>query len=192
MGINIDKLPDASVNPNMAQKPGFYKFEITKAEISTPKDTTKKPNLLMNFALTDAEGKNAGIVFERMYDSEAQAFQYKYSRFFNAIELVGLTGTIEFKDLMKIVVGRKGVCEIVNEQDNRFPDDKTKVQAKVATFGSECFWKLSQFEELINPGSVFAQSTVADDIELPFFDPAAEAPAETPAETKTEEAKDNY
>jgi hypothetical protein len=199
MGINIDALPDANLNPNQTIKPGFYKFEIVKAEMSQPKDTSKKPNMVMQFALTDAEGKKAGMLFERMYDSEADAFRYKYARFFRATEITGLSGTVDLKDLVKIVPGRKGVCEIIHEQDSRFPDDKTKVQAKVPLFGSECFWKLDQFEELINPESVFAQDELPFNVDdLPAFDPAAEAPAEKPAETtapapvEPETKADNY
>jgi hypothetical protein len=179
MGINIDTLPDANSNPNLAVKPGYYKFEITKAEISIPKDPNKKPNLLMSLALTDADGKKAGQILERIYDSEAQCFAYKNARFFRATEIKGLKGTVELKDLVKIVVGRKGACEIINEQDSRFPEDKTKVQAKVATFGSECYWTIDQFAGLINPSDAVAQGVVdADDLDIPFFDPSLEAPAE--------------
>lgn len=188
MAINIDSLPDANSNPNGLVPEGFYKFEITKAEMSVPKDPTKKPNLLMSFKLTDKDGKAAGTLFERMYDSDAQAFAYKYARFFAATKITGLTGAVELKDLTKIVVGRKAVCEVVHEQDSRFKDDPTKVQAKVPVFGSEIFWPLEQFNELINPGSVFAQTPAMD---LPFddFDPNEGV---TPTVSTPDETEDSY
>lgn len=144
MSINFSALP--TKNPFVTPKPGIYIFTVSTAEMKEQKDKTKPPYLNMMLSLEDTSGRKQGTIFERVFNSTAPALLYKLQRFVRAIGLQ-LEGSVELKDLAKLVVNRKGVVEVENIQDNRYPDDPTRQQAQVKLFGSECFWTLDELAQ---------------------------------------------
>lgn len=172
MAINFTQAPDS--NP-FEVKPGFYKFKIQKAEMKTPKDTNKKDYLAMRLALSDINGKKKGMMFENIYDSDAPALMFKAKRLILAIGL-DLTGSVELKDLAKLLPGKEGVleAEVAKDMNNRD-------QIRVKTFGSECYWPLSDAKELMGEA---AQDSDTDGDEPFVFD--EESPEDDTTETTDE------
>ena len=170
MSVNFDKLPDK--NPGGATAaPGFYKFTVTKAEMRQPKDLTKPPYLSMTYGLNDITGKKYGNMFDSQYDSPAEIMQFKLQRFANAIGLK-LKGSVDLKDLAKLVVNRSGVVEVENVPNYK---DATRMDASTRLFGSDCYWPLSEFATLVS-GAAPDMSTPDADAAFEFSDDDAPVP----------------
>lgn len=163
MAISFSQTP--LTNPYTIAKPGYYRFTITGAEMRQGKDMAKPPYLNMTYALVDAKGNKAGNVFDRVFDSDKPAVLFKMNRLNLALGL-GLNTAVELKDLAKIVINRRGVVEIVNNHDNRYPDDPSRMQAEVAMFGSDIFWPEAEYASLIG---VTEESVAAPDSDDPPF-----------------------
>ena len=159
--VNFDKIPDN--NPFQIPDKGYYLFKCVNANMRQPKDKNKKSYLNVQMSLVDKNGKKAGTFFDNFFDSSSSAVLYKLGRFINAIGL-NLTGDVDLKDIAKLVPGKEGVLEIDHQQDSRFPDDPTKVQAQVKLFGSECYWPSDQFKSLVGESAAAPDS----DEDVPF------------------------
>ena len=165
MAINFSALPQS--NPFSVPKPGIYHFTVTKAEMRKPKDVNKPDYLSLTLSLTNLAGKKVGNVFDGMYESASAAILYKLQRFTRALN-INLTGEAELKDLAKLVVNRSGLVDIENVKDDRFPDDDSKVQAKVKLFGSECYWKTEELPQVADPEEAAPQPVEVSDEDVPF------------------------
>ena len=141
MAINFDNLP--SDKPFQTPDPGCYIGLIEKAEMKQPKDTSKPMYLNLQIALTDAEGKNHGKVFDIITESDQSLARYKLGRFVKALEL-NLTGEMELKDLTKIVVNKKLLIDITLKADNKNID-----RAAVDALKDEIYYPMSQAYEKI-------------------------------------------
>ena len=175
MSVNFDKLP--SSNPSNVPAPGFYKFTVTKADMKQGKDTAKPPYLSLSLGLVDKFGKKHGNLFDGQYDSDAPAIQFKLSRFILACGL-DLHGSMELKDLAKIVVNRSGVVEVENVPDSR---DATRLQAKARLFGSDCYWPLDKFDSLVSDAATVKGTPDADEA-FEFSDEDAPVPPAPPVQ----------
>ena len=137
MAIRFDQLP--------ADKPGFslpekgqYTALIEKAEMKTPKnDPTKPPYLNLTLSLTDAEGKNKGKIFDIISESDNDYVRYKLKRFIEAMR-IPITGSIELKDICKVVQGKTMLV------DTTIDDKQDPPRAVVDIFNAEIFYPLDQ------------------------------------------------
>lgn len=141
MSINFDTLP--SDKPFQTPEPGCYIGLIEKAEMKQPKDTSKPMYLNLQIALTDAQGKSHGKVFDIITESEQSLARYKLGRFIKALEL-DLTGEMELKDLTKIVVNKKFLVDITVKADMKNID-----RATVDALKDEIYYPMSQAQEKI-------------------------------------------
>lgn len=172
MAINFSQLPQS--NPFSTPAPGFYRFTVTKAEMKQQKDTSKPDYLRMTLALEDVDRRKVGTLFDNVFESTAPALLYKLQRFTRAIKL-DLQGSVELRDLAKLVPNRKGIVEVENVQDNRFPDDPDRKQAQVRLFGSECFWTEEEYPLLIESPRQSA-APVTEDVPFDFNEADGEVP----------------
>jgi hypothetical protein len=165
MSINFQKVP--TENPGGALVPkGLYLATVNKAQLKASKPTEARPNpgsyISISWMLTNAKGAKVGTFLDMISDSDNQYSLYKTGRFCRAMGLA-LTGSMELRDLVKIVTpGKQVVLEIDHRPDNRAPDDRTKDRAQVALFGSECYWPASEFKKLIaerNAGQLIPDDT---------------------------------
>jgi len=180
VAVNFDALP--SSNPTSIPGVGFYKFTVLKAEVKQGKDTSKPPYLNLTYSLQDIKGKKCGNFFDMLFDSDAPAPSYKLKRFVLGIGL-DLHGSMELRDLAKIVIGRSGVLEIEHKPDDRDPNT---MRAAVRLFGSDCFWPLSEFASLAGDTAP-SQATPDADAAFTFSDddaPVPPAPAAAPADSE--------
>lgn len=139
--INFDTLPDNK--PFALPEEGTYIGLIEKAEMKQPKDTSKPMYLNLQIALTNAQGKSCGKVFDIITESEQSLARYKLGRFIKALEL-NLTGEMELKDLTKIVVNKKMLVDITIKADA-----KNINRATVDALKDEIYYPMSQAEEKI-------------------------------------------
>jgi hypothetical protein len=170
MAINFTQAPKD--NPFEVPKAGFYRFKIVKAEMKTPNDKTKNDYLNLQMTLSDKNNKKVGTMFDKVYDSESSALLYKAGRLVNAVGLE-LSGSVELKDLAKLLVNKEGILETEVDTYNN------KEYAKVKTFGTECYWPLSELESLMGtaqPAEAGSTEEVTDEVEFIFDD--SEAPAD--------------
>lgn len=168
MAINFSALPTS--NPFSLPEPGVYKAKIEEAEMRTPKtDATKPQYLNVKLALFKNDGSKAGTVYDIFSESEASAAQFKLGRFITACGLP-LTGSMELKDLGKVVVGRTVTVDITHDKKSDQP------RAIVDVFSRECYYPEADFEriyKMVHPSTeVTAEMTsdfiVEDDAEVPF------------------------
>lgn len=154
--INFDTLPDS--NPASLPAKGKYYATIKKAEMKQPQDTTKPMYLNLQLALKDAQGRDAGTVFDIISESDHQLVRYKLKRFITALELP-ITGEFELRDLAKVVPNKQFIVDITHEEKDGRPP-----KAVVDIFTAEIYYPMSMASEIF--GNSFADN--ADD-DVPFF-----------------------
>jgi hypothetical protein len=165
MPINFNKVPTENPGGMLVPK-GLYLAEVVKAQLKTPQPTQAKPipgsYISIQWMLRNANGAKVGTFLDSISDSDSQYVLYKVGRFCLAMGL-SLTGSMELRDLVKIVTpGKQVALEIDHRPDNRAPDDRTKDRAQVALFGSECYWPASEFKKLVqerNAGQLIPDET---------------------------------
>lgn len=162
MSINFDSLP--TEKPFALPPEGFYKAKIIKAEMRAAKNEALPPELNMTYALTNAAGKKCGNMFDTLRESDKPAQLYKISRFVKALGLE-LSGSIELKDLAKLVVNKELVVDLEHNKYTSSKTGKEMANAQVALFREECYYPIEDFEKLIA-----LEPTVAptDDEPTPF------------------------
>lgn len=127
---------------------GVYRAVVDKAEMRTPKEASKPDYLALTLKLTNKAGKSAGTVFDNIIESEKPALRYKLGRFVRACG-IPLEGSMELKDLAKLVIGKHIVVDIKVGKDQNGND-----RAEVDLFGREVYYLPSEFDEvyaLVNP-----------------------------------------
>ena len=168
MTINFDSLPQE--NPFALPEPGVYKAKIVEAEMKQGKDLSKPEYLNLKFSLTDKDGKNCGTLYDIIAESDSSVVQYKTARFIRACGLP-LTGSMELKDLAKIVKGRELALDVAHDTKSERP------RAQVDLFSREAYYLASEFMDiykLVNPEeaeeAAFQQANTSDstDAEIPF------------------------
>lgn len=171
MAINLDSIPDT--NPGGSMPPvGFHRFVIDTAEMRTAKNAVPGAPQYLNLSLQlfDGAGVRTGTLFDRFTESTNENLRYKLKRLLIATGL-DLKGSVELKDLAKLLPKRRGVLEVEHRKDKQ---DPTRVQAQVRLFGSDCYWPESEYESLTGAAiSTPAQTAAPADGDVPFdFDPA--------------------
>ena len=181
MAINFDKLPQD--NPFALPDPGVYKAKIVEAEIRAPKNDPTKPDYLnLKYTLFDKNNKNCGSIYDILSESDSSVVQYKISRFVRACD-IPLTGSMELKDLAKIVKGKEIALDVSHDKKSDQP------RAQVDLFSREGYYLASEFADIysiLHPEeaeqadfSAMNEAT-GDDEERPFDAQDGGAPAGHP------------
>lgn len=169
MAINFGALPSES---GSGMKPGYYAVTVTDAKMRTPKpkaDGSVGPDYMeVKYQLSDYEGNKKGTMFDRFFNSDAQALQYKLGRLNYAAGL-GLVSEVELSDLCKLMPGKQYVAK-TKEQIDR-DTKKPNGYLEVDLFDGEIFFRLDEFADLIGH----------DDI-VPFDTEEPTAPVTPPTE----------
>lgn len=154
MAINFDALPN-SAPLNMPPK-GTYYATIDKAEMKAPKDPAKPKYLNMQLALKTQEGKNAGKIFDMLFDSNHEVVRYKLRRFIEALELP-IAGAFELSDLCKIVTGKQFIVDITKDEKANPP------KAVVDVFTNQIYYPLSEASAIFGDSAVVINAPDAAD-----------------------------
>lgn len=164
MAIKFDALP--SEKPYSVIQPGYYYAVIDTAEMKQGKDTTKPPYLNLKLKLKDKDGKNAGILFDSIFESEHNLMQYKLKRFLTAI---GITFESEFelKDIQKVCTGKEFIVNTTIDKQEGKQD-----RAVVDLFSNEIYYNISAANEIFGEGAtgVINASDAEDSEEIPEDD----------------------
>ena len=140
MAINFSSLP--TKNPYSIPAPGVYKARIDDAEMRAPKNDATKPEYLnLKYTLLNADGSSAGTLYDILSESDSSIVQFKISRFIQACGLP-LTGTMELKDIAKIVKGRTIVVDISHDKKS------DPVRAQVDLFSREAYYPEAEYEHV--------------------------------------------
>ena len=136
MAINFDKLPTEKQS-NIPEK-GFYKFEITRAEMRAPYNGEGPDYLGLGLKLTTLDNKAAGFINDKIVENPKPAVAFKIQRLIRAVDL-GISGSMELSDLAKLLVGAKGFVEVTT-----FTPDNGNEIAIVDLFSHECYYKKNE------------------------------------------------
>lgn len=174
MAINFDSLPQE--NPFGLPKPGVYLAKIVEAQMKQGKDATKPMYLNLKYELINADGTKAGTLYDIISESDSSVVMYKIGRFVRACG-IPLQGSMELKDLAKIVNGKTIVVDVAID------DKGDRPRAQVDLFTREAYYMKDEFEEiykLVNPDVMnegFMNIPDGTDEEVPFDAPSADASA---------------
>jgi hypothetical protein len=187
MAINFDKLPQD--NPYALPAPNVYRAKIVEAEMKAPKNDPTKPDYLnIKLALFDRTNKSCGSIYDIISESDSSVVQYKVSRFIRACG-IPLTGSMELKDIAKIIKGKEIAVDIRHAVPRKGDEANFKPKAEVDLFTREAYYLPTEFEEIyfiVHPDEAeeedFANNNAAvgDDEERPFDAPDGGAPAGHP------------
>lgn len=145
MAIKFDALP--SEKPYSVVQPGYYYAVIESAEMKQGKDTTKPPYLNLKYKLKNKEGKNAGILFDIIAESEHSLMQYKLKRFLTALG-ISFESEFELKDLQKICTGKEFIVNTTIDKQEGKQD-----RAVVDLFSNEIYYNISAANEVFGEGA---------------------------------------
>lgn len=167
--INFDSLPTSN---EFKLEADVYLAHIEKAEMRTPKDTSKPDYLSLQYRLTRHNGKKAGVMFDAQYESDKPLIQFKLGRFLKACK-IPLKGQMELKDLATLVVNKDIVVDAVIDESG------TQPRLQVDLFGREAYYPTEQFDEIWNlahpEGNEFMP---APEGEIPFVNDVPESDTE--------------
>ena len=140
MAINFDSLPQD--NPFGLPAPGVYKAKIVEAEMKAPKNDPTKPDYLnLKLTLFDKNDKNCGNIYDILSESDSSVVQYKISRFVRACG-IPLTGSMELKDLAKLVKNKLIAVDVAHDKKSDTP------RAQVDLFSREAYYLASEFNDI--------------------------------------------
>lgn len=156
MGINFDNLPTSVEGGFGAIIPkGTYFATIERAEMKTPKDTTKPDYLNLMLKIKDAMGKDMGIVWDIISESTNQYAQFKLRRFVVALGIAITPGlVIELKDLAKIATGVKMIVDINQDKENK---------NQIDIFSGDVYYHISETNTIFGTDGLFVDATDAED-----------------------------
>lgn len=156
MAINMNSIPTTKPSIGNVIPKGRYKATITKAEMRTPKDTSRPDYFSAECDIEDlASGINMGKFWINLFASDAPLIRFQIGRFIKALALP-ITGEFELKDLTKIVTGKALLIDITPEEKK----DGSEPQRSVVDISTDCFYPITG-ETNDNPLQRF------DDIEIP-------------------------
>lgn len=159
MAINFDKLPTERSSANIVA-PGIYKFEIIKAEMRPAYDAADPDFLGINMKLTTLDNKVAGFLNDKIVENPKPQVGYKIQRLIRATGLE-LEGTVELKDIGKLLVGCKGFVDVTT-----FTTPEGREISIVNLFDHDCYYSKKEravVESIVNGNS--APITIEDIIE---------------------------
>jgi hypothetical protein len=139
--INFDSLPQE--NPFSLPQADIYMAKIIEAAMKQKKDGSGE-YLNIKLQLTDAAGKSQGSIFDILSESDSSVIQYKLGRFIRACGLP-LTGSMELKDLAKLIINRDIAVDIKIDQDKT---GKYGDKAVVDLFTREAYYLPTEFAEI--------------------------------------------
>jgi hypothetical protein len=156
MAINFDSLPTSIDGGFGAIIPkGTYFATIERAEMKTPKDTTKPDYLNLMLKIKDIQGKDMGIVWDIISESTNQYAQYKLRRFVVALGIEIVPGlVIDLKDLAKIATGVKMIVDINQDKENK---------NQVDIFSGDIYYHISEANKIFGTEDLFVNATDAED-----------------------------
>lgn len=113
MAINFDELPDSG---RAEAKPGWYLATVLTATIKESK-TSKANYLELKCQFYNEVTREKSITFyDRFYESSAPALGYKLHRI-NTVAGLNITGTLELKDLGKLLIGKSYLIKTKKQID---------------------------------------------------------------------------
>lgn len=156
MAINFDQLPTSIDGGFGAIIPkGTYFATIERAEMKTPKDTTKPDYLNLMLKIKDIQGKDMGIVWDIISESTNQYAQYKLRRFVVALGIEIVPGLVIYlKDLAKIATGVKMIVDINQDKENK---------NQVDIFSGDIYYHISEANKVFGTEDLFVDATDAED-----------------------------
>lgn len=176
MSINFDSVPKE--NPFGLPEPGIYYAVIKEAVMKDAKDASKPQYLNIKYELQDANSNVKGVMYDIMAESDSQVVLYKIGRFCRACG-IPLTGSIELRDLAKIIVGKKIVVDVKIDDSN-----EKYIKPVVDLFSKEAYYTAAEYSELVD----IDKKLSADDdgfINAPVGDTPFNADTEASAEPQT-------
>jgi len=135
MPINFDALPDKmtySIPPK-----GLYYALIEKAEMKNSPDPKKSPYLNLTYALTDANGKASGKLFDMISEPNHDLTRFKLRRFIEALG-INITGNFELKDIAKVAAGKRILVDVTEDKKSDQP------RATVDVFHAQIYYHISE------------------------------------------------
>lgn len=168
--INFNSLP--TDKPNNLPESGTYYATIDSAEMKQGKDPTKPPYLNICLALSNAEGKSCGKVFDILAESDKELIQYKIARFVIALGLERL-GSFELVDLVKVIKNKRLIVDIKQEE----PKDGYPAKAVVDVFSGSIYYPISEAAEIFGTAAPtamdkFKPTNPEDDLTISASDAA--------------------
>lgn len=127
MAINFSALPD-SVQTSNPLFEGKHKVRIEKAEMKTPRDTSKPDYLNLQYKVLNDKDEVIGTIFDMIIESDKPLLQYKLKRFILGFKIPVPNGPFELRDLCKIVTGKTAIAELTVQKSEQY-GDKTVVDA---------------------------------------------------------------
>lgn len=151
--INFEALPQE--NPFALPDPDIYMATIMEADMRNNKtDATKPPYLNIKYNLMKADGTSAGTLYDIISDSDNATVQYKTGRFIRACE-IPLQGSMELKDLAKIVKGKRIVVDVAHDTKGDRP------RAQIDLFSRGAYYLPAEFNEIY--GAVHPDAAPVDE-----------------------------
>lgn len=170
MAINFDNLPQD--NPFALPEQDVYKAKITEAEMRASKNDPTKPDYLnLKYTLFDRNNKNCGSIYDIISESDSSVAKYKTARFVRACN-IPLTGSMELKDLAKLVKGKEITVDVRQGKDLQ-----GRPKAEIDLFSREGYYMSTEFEEIyiiVHPevaeeaDFIATNAVIGDDTERPF------------------------
>lgn len=166
MAINFDTIPTTNGSGFALVPEGKHRAKVNKAEMRQAFDKTKPDELNLTLECFDKEGNSIGIVFDTLKevgntDKGTESQLYKVGRFVRACG-IELTGSVDLKDIAKLVVGKEVIVDI---EHNTW---KEKTTARPSMFNAEIYYAVSEADEVLNKDPLVAMEDADDDDELPF------------------------
>lgn len=179
--LNFDNLPKDRPTQFQLVPAGYAYFEVKSAEVkkSTGAKTAGTDCLEAVLECTNPATGIKGRIWDTFYDSDASLVRYKLRKFLESIGCI-LQGEFNFKDLTKIIVGKKGIVAVkINENPGYKPRNE------VDAYDDDIYYPLSAAETLM-PAEAGNPPTTPDD-EPPFEFTAADSADPAPTTTAPEE-----
>lgn len=172
--LNFSQLPQSNPYANSLPDAGVYRAKITEAEMRKPKTDATKPDYLnLKLSLFNKDGSDAGTVYDIISESDSQLVQFKAARFVRACG-IPLVGSMELRDLAKLVVGKQIVVDISHDKRSDTP------RAQVDLFSREAYYLPTEYDTIYaiaNPAPateeeqadfVASNASAVSDSEIPF------------------------
>ena len=159
MAISFDALPDTAGGNRLLPKGSYYAV-IESAEMKTPKmrdDGTVRPDYLnLKYRLKDVTGKDCGVFWDILSESNNEWVLKKLKRFIIAVG-IDLTGrSFELKDLCKPIVGTEFIVDI--GIDERTQPHKNQIDL----FSGDIYYHISEAGAVFGLDDVITPVNAAD------------------------------
>lgn len=140
MAIHMDKLPTQKPEGqgNYAlPEPGLHKATVKAFQMKSSKANPGTEYLEIQLKL-----ESGPVVFDKLFESDAPALQYKLGRYISACKLP-LVGELTLADLGRVTVGKELGVDIVIK-DNEW-NGKVTQKAEVEIFAGDIYYTLEEY-----------------------------------------------